>query len=150
MSRMPWILSCALAVMVPVVLSGCAPGTETAAPATTETSSGTEAEHDHADHEGHDHEEGEHAHAEESDAAATDAEGDEYAKAMAMLSPEDRALAEAQKICPVGGDALGGMGKPFKVDLDGRTVFLCCEGCEDLLRAEPEKYLAKIDAPADK
>lgn len=82
----------------------------------------------------------------ETDASSESAdEQAEIAEALAALSEEDRAAAEKQKICPVGGGALGSMDTPVKVDLNGKTVFICCEGCEDVLKADPEKYLAKLD-----
>jgi hypothetical protein len=73
--------------------------------------------------------------------------------ALAELPAEDRALAEKQKICPVSGEPLGGMGKPKKLNIAGHEVFICCEACEQSLRDEPDKYLAKIginsnDGPA--
>ncbi len=68
----------------------------------------------------------------------------EIASAMAELSAEDRAAAEKQKTCPVGGEPLGSMGAPFKVAVEGRDVFLCCEGCKEALLENPEKYLAKL------
>ena len=64
------------------------------------------------------------------------------------LSAEDQALADKQKICPVGGEPLGSMGTPVKVMVGERAVFLCCEGCREAIEKEPEKYLAKLDAPA--
>jgi len=70
----------------------------------------------------------------------------EIEAALAQLSPEDRAAAEKQKICPVGKGPLGSMGTPPKVEINGREVFLCCEGCEDTLRSDPEKYLANLDS----
>lgn len=73
-----------------------------------------------------------------------DKEAAEIAKAMAKLSAEDRALAEAQKICPVSDHKLGTMDAPFKVVVDGQTVFLCCEGCKEDIEKEPAKYLAKL------
>ena len=63
---------------------------------------------------------------------------------LAELSPEDRAAAEKQKICPVSGEPLGSMGKPVKVTVKGQTVFLCCAGCEDAIKKDPDKYLAKL------
>jgi len=63
---------------------------------------------------------------------------------LAELSPEDRAMAEKQKVCPVSGQALGSMGKPVKVHVKGRDVFLCCPDCEESIRKEPDKYLAKL------
>jgi YHS domain-containing protein len=63
---------------------------------------------------------------------------------LAQLSPADRALAEKQAICPVTGEPLGSMGTPIKLTVAGRTVFICCAGCEEELRKEPEKYFAKL------
>jgi YHS domain-containing protein len=64
---------------------------------------------------------------------------------LAKLPPEDRALAEKQKVCPVTGEPLGSMGVPYKVTVKGRTVFLCCDGCEEKLNKNADKYLAKLD-----
>lgn len=63
---------------------------------------------------------------------------------LSELSEADRNAALAQKICPVGEQPLGSMGKPPKVTVNGQEVFLCCEGCEEDLRSDPEKYLAKL------
>jgi len=59
------------------------------------------------------------------------------------LSPEDRLLAERQKVCPVTKKPLDSMGGPVRVVVNGRVVFLCCDGCEDSLREQPEKYLPR-------
>jgi YHS domain-containing protein len=69
---------------------------------------------------------------------------DADAPGLAELSPADRALAEKQKICPVSGERLGAMGKPVKITVKGQTVFLCCAGCEEAVRKDPDKYLAKL------
>lgn len=82
-------------------------------------------------HEGHDHD------------AVGDTPG-EHAGALASLSPEDRALAEKQRVCPVSGDPLGSMGTPVKVTIEGREVLLCCEGCRPAIEADPKKYLDKL------
>jgi len=66
-------------------------------------------------------------------------------EALAKLSAEDRALAEAQGTCPVGNGPLGAMGTPPIVEVKGRKVFICCEGCRDSLESDPDKYLAKLD-----
>jgi hypothetical protein len=65
--------------------------------------------------------------------------------ARAKLSPEDRTLVDAQEWCAVGGSRLGSMGTPLKVMVKGQPVFLCCGGCEDEAKAEPEKTLAKVE-----
>jgi YHS domain-containing protein len=59
--------------------------------------------------------------------------------------PTDKELIERQKTCPVSDQPLGSMGKPVKVVVKGRTVFLCCTGCKKKLMADPEKYLKKLD-----
>lgn len=69
---------------------------------------------------------------------------------LASLSTEDRALAEKQKICPVSGGPLGGMGAPKKINVAGHDVFICCLGCEKELTSEPDKYLAKLGLQAAK
>jgi hypothetical protein len=65
-------------------------------------------------------------------------------KGLEELTPADRALAARQKICPVTGEPLGSMGTPVRVVVEGRIVFLCCDGCKKRLRKEPAKYLAKL------
>jgi YHS domain-containing protein len=42
-------------------------------------------------------------------------------------------------------EPLGSMGTPVKATVKGRTVFLCCEGCEGDLKKDPDKYLARLD-----
>jgi RND family efflux transporter MFP subunit len=73
-----------------------------------------------------------------------EAQSAEVTAAFSRLSADDRALAESQKICPVTKLALGSMGTPPKVDLNGRPIFICCKGCENRLLAEPDKYLANL------
>ena len=67
-----------------------------------------------------------------------------YEDALAKLSPQDRALAEKQKTCPVTGQPFGSMGKPYKVTVQGRDVLLCCSGCEAKIKENPEQYLANL------
>ncbi len=64
---------------------------------------------------------------------------------LAKLSPEDRAVAEKQKVCPVTDAPLGSMGVPIKVTIKGRTVLLCCGGCQEKLNRYVDEYLAKLD-----
>jgi YHS domain-containing protein len=83
--------------------------------------------------------------------AAKEASADETApdvsKNLAELSVEDRELAKKQRTCPVSGEVLGAMGKPYKTSVKGKTVFLCCEGCEKELKDNPDKYLEKLKTP---
>ncbi len=64
---------------------------------------------------------------------------------LAELSDDDRKLAEEQKYCPVDPDnVLGTMGKPVKVMIRDRPVFLCCPLCVEEAKANPDKTLAKV------
>ncbi len=63
---------------------------------------------------------------------------------LAKLSPEDAASAEKQHVCLVTDKMLGTMGPPLKVDVDGKPIWICCEGCRDELLANKETYLAKL------
>jgi membrane fusion protein, copper/silver efflux system len=60
------------------------------------------------------------------------------------LSPEDRASALRQHLCPVTGKMLGTMGAPQKVDVRGQQVWICCSGCKNELLNNTDKYLAKL------
>jgi Cu(I)/Ag(I) efflux system membrane fusion protein len=65
--------------------------------------------------------------------------------ALEKLSPADRKLALAQRLCPIMDDSpLGSMGTPVKIMLDGQPVFLCCEGCEDVAHEKSQETLAKV------
>ncbi len=80
--------------------------------------------------------------------AANAASGDEakFAKAIAELPEEDRAAATAQKFCAVENKSrLGSMGMPFKVMIEDKPVFLCCEGCKDEALKDPQATLAKVE-----
>jgi YHS domain-containing protein len=77
-------------------------------------------------------------------AAVKGAKETEAQASLAELAPEDRPLAEAQRLCPVTGEALGEMGTPIKVDIKGQTVFLCCEGCKKKALGNPDKTLASV------
>lgn len=68
----------------------------------------------------------------------------EIVKAMSQLSAEDRAAAEKQKVCPVTDEPLGSMGKPIKVTVKDRDVYLCCEGCRETIEGAPDKFLARL------
>ncbi len=68
------------------------------------------------------------------------------AAAIAKLPAADQPLAEAQLFCPIAKDSrLGSMGTPVKLTLEGKSVFLCCKGCEDEARANPKATLAKVE-----
>lgn len=51
-------------------------------------------------------------------------------------------------VCVIAGEKLGDHGDPYDMLFEGRLVRLCCKSCEDDFKAEPAKYLAKIDEAA--
>ena len=51
--------------------------------------------------------------------------------------------------CPVSGDKLGEMGKPYVFDYKGHEVKLCCPDCKKDFDKDPAKYMKLIEA-ADK
>ncbi len=51
------------------------------------------------------------------------------------------AAIEAQGVCPVSGGELGSMGKPIPVTIGNQTVYVCCAGCIDAVKRDPQKYL---------
>jgi YHS domain-containing protein len=143
---------------VAVTLSGCGSPTsqekqKPAAPAENKAQEqpGGQGEHSgHTEHEGHQHDahQGEHSgHEDHADHEHhTGAASVDVSKGLAELSDADRTAAEKQRVCPVSGDLLGSEGKPIKVTVKGKTVFLCCPDCEEAITKNPDKYLAKLKA----
>ena len=116
---------------------GCnSPESDLVTPPATPASDTADAQpdHDHGDHADHDH--GNHADA--------DSPMAKMMPGLKELSPEDYKSAMAQHMCPVSGEMLGTMGAPEKVDVNGKSVWICCDGCKDKLLADPDKYLAKV------
>lgn len=67
------------------------------------------------------------------------------AAALAKLPPADRAAAEEQKFCAVLDDSrLGSMGAPIKVEIEGQTVFVCCENCVKGAKEKPQETLKRV------
>lgn len=94
-------------------------------------------------HEHHEH--GEHGQASSADAAVKIEEN------LAKLSVEDRQLAEAQRYCPVMPEVvLGEMGAPIKMEVDGRAVVVCCEGCVEQAQSDSAATLASLSKIEDR
>lgn len=71
--------------------------------------------------------------------------GSKITKALANLNSVDRPLADSQKFCAVLTDSLlGSMGTPVKVQVNGETVFLCCDGCKGKALRNPDVTLATV------
>jgi hypothetical protein len=134
MSKALLFASLSVFMSIGLILTGCSNQQPSASPPETPQSQPAATGHEHQGSGPAGHQPGESGHAGHS----------EYADALAQLSAEDRALAEKQETCPVSGEPLGSMGKPHKVTVSGRGVFLCCQGCEGEIKGDPEKYLAKL------
>lgn len=63
---------------------------------------------------------------------------------LAKLPETDRQAAERQRICPITDLSLGSMGVPYKMTVEGRRVFLCCEACKGQVNKDPQAALSKI------
>ena len=63
---------------------------------------------------------------------------------LGKLSEADRKLAEAQKICPIEDEALGGHGVPIKLIIKNKPVFICCKGCKEDAEKNPDETLKKV------
>ena len=83
------------------------------------------------------------------DAKATLAKTSKLTKASAVLAKlpaKDREAAEAQKFCAVAkGSFLGTMGAPVKLNLNGKTAFVCCKRCTAKAKANPAATLAQVE-----
>ncbi len=63
---------------------------------------------------------------------------------IAKLSKEERTAIEAQKYCAINTKGfLGSMGAPIKLTIEGKPVYLCCDGCTKKAQADPAGTLEK-------
>ena len=73
-------------------------------------------------------------------------EADSIRAAIESLSKVDQSLVKKQRTCPIIDDSqLGSMGVPIKLMLDGKPVFVCCEGCVKSASEHPQETLIKIN-----
>ena len=61
------------------------------------------------------------------------------------LPADEQASALTQVICPVSEHNLGSMGVPIKKTIEGRTFYICCEGCEKKVKNDPKAVIAELD-----
>ena len=54
--------------------------------------------------------------------------------------------AKPQTLCPVTGEKID---KSLYADVKGYRVYVCCKGCIAKVKADPDKYLAKIKADGE-
>jgi Cu(I)/Ag(I) efflux system membrane fusion protein len=67
-----------------------------------------------------------------------------FATVTLSLAPGPR-VSRRQTTCPVSGLRLGSMGRAVQVEVGGRTVEVCCDGCVPKLKSNPAMYLAGLD-----
>lgn len=82
--------------------------------------------------------------AEAGDQGASEPPPSTQQKNLAKLPRADRRRAERQATCPVTGLALGSMGVPYKVRVQGQVLYLCCRACEETVRQDPQGVLKKV------
>jgi YHS domain-containing protein len=78
------------------------------------------------------------------DSSAAGLSADELA-AIKELPAAEQEQAIKQIVCPVSGHHLGEMGKPVKVTAEGRTFYLCCDDCQEKVKADPKGVIATLD-----
>jgi len=67
-------------------------------------------------------------------------------KTLAELPMTERMAIEAQKYCAVADTSfLGSMGKPIKLEVKGKPIYLCCKGCSKKATTDPSGTLAKAE-----
>jgi Cu(I)/Ag(I) efflux system membrane fusion protein len=132
------LLSFALGSIVLLSFAGCNSSDTDISNSAPPVSSG----HDESSQGAMDHDHGDHAGTDSDGEGKSDME--KMTEALADFSAEDRESAMKQHFCPVSGEMLGTMGVPEKVDVNGQSVWICCEGCKEKLLGDPETYFAKL------
>ncbi len=149
MNFFKWTLPIAATAILFLGLVGCQPSDIIETDGSESSPVSTEIDHDSMNHDDHDMDGHDHsAHSEQQGAEETPAaksDMDKMMEALADMPEEDRKSAMKQHFCPVSGEMLGVMGAPEKIDVNGQTVWICCDGCKDKLLADPDKYLAKLN-----
>ena len=49
----------------------------------------------------------------------------------------------AQVKCPVKG---GDINKSYFLDVDGKRIYVCCPGCIEVIKKNPQKYVKDLEA----
>ena len=61
---------------------------------------------------------------------------------IAELPVSEQRIALQQRTCPVTKQPLGSMGRPIRVTVGSRSIYVCCQGCVSSLQKSPNNYLA--------
>jgi len=60
-------------------------------------------------------------------------------------SGQSQTVEVGNKICPVSGDKVGGMGKVETIEYNGKIYNLCCAMCKKDFNKDPEKHIKIIE-----
>lgn len=52
-------------------------------------------------------------------------------------------------VCLVSGEKIGSMGDPIVINHEGQEIKFCCDKCVPKFKKDPEKYLGKLEVPAE-
>ena len=53
---------------------------------------------------------------------------------------QSKAMNIGNTICPVSGQSVQAMGKPYHLEYNGKVYNLCCKACAKTFKKNPEKY----------
>ncbi len=73
--------------------------------------------------------------------AAIAADGEQVRPGVFKVTAAEARFVAAQKKCPVMDEPLNAMGGPYRVNANGKAIYICCPGCAKKIAAEPKKYL---------
>ena len=65
----------------------------------------------------------------------------ESTKATTTTSTDEAKKPVTNKLCPVSG---GPVSADYRAEYKGQYVYVCCKGCLDEFKADPEKFVAKM------
>ena len=66
----------------------------------------------------------------------------DFAKHAKKVEAAGETLAKVQTTCPVMG---GKINKKQYVDVKGKRIYVCCPGCIGTIKADPDKYIQKLE-----
>jgi YHS domain-containing protein len=68
------------------------------------------------------------------------AAGNRHEKAVVAAETAKDLVQVENKICPVSGEKVDGMGEPLNYEYNGKVYKLCCAMCAKDFKKDPEKY----------
>ena len=62
-----------------------------------------------------------------------------------MKEEASSAIEVGNKVCPVSGEKVGGMGPVVQHEYKGKVYNFCCAGCVETFKKDPEKYIKIVE-----